>query len=298
MIQNPNNQNKFWLENLSKIKDTKLKNIILPGTHNSHSYKINPRNIYGNNKLFKFFSSVYIFDNFIKKWTLNQDYSIYQQLIMGVRWIDIDVTFDIKNNQWKAVHSFENGDLNDMLEQIIQFINETNEIILVVLTPRNISPYHIKILNQYVNSKLENYTIKNTLTNILNTNLSELIKSKQRLLLFSEGKNSIYNRKLSQENWLNTNNYKYGYEKSKNILLNMERNNFKFNHLSWVLTGRTKDIIFSFFNQGLKSLNNKFIKQFDIFYENFNQDLKEKTNIISFDFITINLINKIIQLNF
>lgn len=289
---------KHWLENLSQNKNIKIKDILLPGTHNSHSYKMNPRKLYDDNKLFKIFSSLFIFDNFIQKWTLNQDYTIYEQLIMGVRWIDIDVTYDVNSREWKAIHSFENGNLDEMLEQIIQFMEETNEIILLVLTPRNLSNDYKRNLNKYVNKKFENYTIKKNLSDILNSKLSNLINSKKQLLLFSEGEETIYYRRLSQENWLNTNDPNDGFIKSKKLVLNMKKNDYKFNHISWILTGRTKNIILSFFNNGLKSLNNKFMQKFNIFYDNYHKELKENINIISFDFITNEIINKIIELNF
>ena len=57
--------------------------MILPGTHNSGSYKLNLDNMY----------NLPIVSHIIENWTLNQKWNIYQQLVNGVRMFDIDISY-------------------------------------------------------------------------------------------------------------------------------------------------------------------------------------------------------------
>lgn len=76
--------NSNWMEiNYDKLKDKNIKNIILPGTHDTGAYKIDFTTHLRNQKI-NFASDVARFvpcvGQIIKNWTLTQNDSLYDQL--------------------------------------------------------------------------------------------------------------------------------------------------------------------------------------------------------------------------
>lgn len=104
-----------WMTELYKEHGNfKLKNITLPGSHDSCSYK-----------LLKPWSCV----PGVPSWTLTQRYSIFEQLQMGVRQFDIRVT--IKDGTLYVSHTFMCGLLSETLRDLQNFAELYDEIILV-----------------------------------------------------------------------------------------------------------------------------------------------------------------------
>ena len=286
-----------WITNLTKKNpDLTLNNLILPGTHNSACDKLTLD--YGYN--FPIISHV------IKNWTLNQKWSVYEQLVNGVRMLDIDVSYI--NNKFYTSHTFIIDELEDLIEQLKKYNDEYGDIYIIKFICRdNINNENVSelanIINNIFNTKIilpQNYP------NVLNTSLSTFINSQKNMIIYMEYQNhSFFNTKIHlYSSWTNDNNISDSFI-NNNIVLNQINglktiNSNVLMDLNWTLTPTYKEVIYGTFcccdfydiESWTKNYNNLF---FD-FYKN-NKNKFNNINIISFDFINKNLISQIINLN-
>lgn len=143
------NLNADWMANLSQnIGNKSLRNIVIPGTHDSGTHSINessdfaPDNtldtILANiqsikdkiNKLFKKDTSSN-FKKFISAWSRAQSTSIYDQLQLGIRYLDLRV-FQKPNGQMFIVHGMYSDDMDTVINDIKRFIKvHPKEIIIL-----------------------------------------------------------------------------------------------------------------------------------------------------------------------
>lgn len=112
--------NAYWMNEMSKaIGAKKFRQLFLPGTHDSASYKYNfdPTSM----------------ETLVSRYTLTQDDDIMSQLIHGIRYLDIRVGYYRSNNEkfW-ANHGISRlHPLSDILQQVKEFIDGTNEIVIL-----------------------------------------------------------------------------------------------------------------------------------------------------------------------
>lgn len=101
-----------------KIKHFRFRELFIPGTHDSASFK---NNFYLEN------------ETLVTKYSLTQDDDIKSQLIHGIRYIDLRVGYyrSDKVKFW-ANHGISRlHPLVDILHQIKDFVESTNEIVVV-----------------------------------------------------------------------------------------------------------------------------------------------------------------------
>ena len=116
-----------WMSDLYSHKpNTKLKNIIIPATHNTATSQINI--------LSKIAPGDPYYYNFVRpivySWSKCQFLDVYQQLIKGIRKFDFRVAF--LKNEPVLVHGLVSTTLKDVLLDIKKFIRKhPREIILI-----------------------------------------------------------------------------------------------------------------------------------------------------------------------
>ena len=286
-----------WITNLTKKNpDLTLNNLILPGTHNSACDKLTLDCGY----------NFPIISHIIKNWTLNQKWSVYEQLVNGVRMLDIDVSYI--NNKFYTSHTFIIDELENLIEQLKKYNDTYGDIYIIKFICRdNINNENVSelanIINNIFNTKIilpQNYP------NVLNTPLSTFINSQKNMIIYMEYQNhSFFNTKIHlYSSWTNDNNISDSFI-NNNIVLNQINglktiNSNVLMDLNWTLTPTYKEVIYGTFcccdfydiESWTKNYNNLF---FD-FYKN-NKNKFNNINIISFDFINKNLISQIINLN-
>lgn len=112
--------NAFWMNEMRDVLHTrKIRQMFLPGTHDSASYKYNfdPTSM----------------ETLVTRYTLTQDDDIISQLVHGIRYLDIRVGYYRSNNEkfW-ANHGISRlHPLSDILRQVKEFIDATNEIVIL-----------------------------------------------------------------------------------------------------------------------------------------------------------------------
>uniref|UniRef100_A0A1B0DMV0 Phosphatidylinositol-specific phospholipase C X domain-containing protein n=1 Tax=Phlebotomus papatasi TaxID=29031 RepID=A0A1B0DMV0_PHLPP len=108
-----------WMNDIrGKIENLRFKDLFIPGTHDSSSYTENflPHN-----------------ETIVTKYTLTQDDDIRTQLMHGIRYLDIRVGYyRASKPQFWANHGIaQQHPLHEVLQQIKDFVKETNEIVIV-----------------------------------------------------------------------------------------------------------------------------------------------------------------------
>ena len=115
-----------WMKNL-KLLDKCYFELKIPGTHNSATKYINAMNPL-QSQFGKYSPAFYIVPCIFSAWTRCQNLTIYEQLVAGVRFIDIRVT--ATNNNIVVSHSFCGILLKDVLDDMTKFYKNygTSEI--------------------------------------------------------------------------------------------------------------------------------------------------------------------------
>lgn len=115
--------NPYWMEqNLQFIMDKSLKELMIPGTHNSGSYEVG----------YKSDAS-----SILKKYVICQDESVFNQLAYGIRYLDLRVSYESALNRpenfW-IVHGLFRTEvsLESILNQVKDFLDSTTSEIVIL----------------------------------------------------------------------------------------------------------------------------------------------------------------------
>lgn len=112
--------NAFWMNEMrQQLENKKVRQLFLPGTHDSASYKYN----FDPNRM----------ETLVSRYTLTQDDDILSQLVHGIRYLDIRVGYYRSNDEhfW-ANHGISRiHPLSDILRQAKEFVDSTDEIIIL-----------------------------------------------------------------------------------------------------------------------------------------------------------------------
>jgi hypothetical protein len=109
-----------WMSQMKPVlKNRKIRDLFLPGTHDSASYKRN-------------FDPTYM-DNLITKYSLTQDDDIKSQLLHGVRYLDLRIGYYRSNDEkfWANHGITRIQPLSDVLQQVRAFVDATDEIVVL-----------------------------------------------------------------------------------------------------------------------------------------------------------------------
>ena len=121
-----------WMSSFSEVlKDKRLNEIVLPGTHDSGTYPITEES-----KRSDIFLNLGPLNSFIAKigyrWAKTQDLSIREQLLSGIRYLDFRVFCDEIDVSFHLVHGFVGSNLIDELHEVSNFVkNHSKEMIVV-----------------------------------------------------------------------------------------------------------------------------------------------------------------------
>lgn len=110
--------NAHWMNEIG-IENRKIRQLFIPGTHDSASYKYNfdPTSM----------------ETLVTRYSLTQDDDILSSLIHGIRYLDIRVGYYRSNSdKFWANHGISRlHPLTDVFRQVKEFIDSTNEIVIL-----------------------------------------------------------------------------------------------------------------------------------------------------------------------
>lgn len=254
-----------WISKLPT--STKIHDIILPATHNSGAYTIDFCKL---TTLQKF--GIY----FLRKWTINQSLTIEEQLNMGIRFLDLRISFF---DGFYISHTFATITMDNALNQVLSFLEKNpKEFVIIKIVPdfNNRHTVNLENLERTLDDKIGHLLYRSFTTE---TKIEDL--KNQRILIADN----------LREHW---------YDKSDADLLYSEYkttyfNEYQYNLLDLVLTPN-KDYIISNLFTGLKKMAKNIGKYNDEILNDIKTNSKS-VHAISLDFPDKTFVDKIIGHN-
>ncbi|CAG7834830.1 unnamed protein product [Allacma fusca] len=163
---------KWMKENRNIIGDMPLSSLIIPGTHNSGSW----REYEGPAS-----------DTVFYRYLINQDEPVYRQLMHGIRYLDIRVGYYPKSEEkfWINHNFYRMRALSEIIADVKKFVEETGEIVILDFHrfPVGFEGQRSKhaLLVEYIHSELGPHIVPNSLwphgtpNDIWNVNKSVII---------------------------------------------------------------------------------------------------------------------------
>jgi len=263
--------------------NTYLKDIVLPGTHdslaNSNANIYNTEEILAK-KLYKFKWIPGIIHK-VTRWSKCQSNDVIEQLLRGIRFFDFRISYTNQDKKCYGVHTFMFREISDTLDKLDNWLlNHPKEIIIIKY--RSDSP----ICDNLFRRKLEKWLLL-TKYDPFKMKLNDIYKLNTRLILTTDIKlkdnifNNIIHTDIIHHDWKNTFSAEEKENYSIKSLENWNTEESKLFNLDWTVTPQTIDIIIN--NSNLISHATKMNNNLDNFLKKLDPKLKTKIRIISVD---------------
>jgi hypothetical protein len=271
--------NPHWMNEMrNQLKDKKFKSLFIPGTHDSTSFKYNfePRK-----------------ETIVTKYSLTQDDNIFSQLMHGIRYLDIRVGYYRSNDhKFWANHGISRlHPLVDILKQVKDFIDETNEIVILDFQEfpvgfKNDIRIHRELAN-FLFQNMEHYSAdpemgwETTLEDIWRSDKRVIIAYDHFQILKEFGKTNIW--QAVRHRWGNKQTYDELEKFLKQSRINSTKNNFwearPFAEMA-ELTPQAIDVITNKFG-GLRAMADRVNFNITKLYQG---DFGRRANVVAVDF--------------
>lgn len=156
-----------WMQALSTyIAEKSLNEIVIPGTHDSATNLISFSSKVAQeqdvphwlNKL-RYIGVGFIPTAVIAKWSKTQDRTIKQQLMDGIRYLDLRVVYRDSNKSYYTVHGLYSEKIDDVLRQVKEFADRHPREIIILdfnhlynMKPKVDSSRHTGLINKIKNA--------------------------------------------------------------------------------------------------------------------------------------------------
>ncbi|KAK0072260.1 hypothetical protein PV326_000241, partial [Microctonus aethiopoides] len=170
-----------WMSERKQIFQSRsLKELFIPGTHDSGSYSENP------------------IQTLVEKFTVTQDRDVLEQLISGVRYLDIRPAF--YGEYWINHGSYKMNPMKNTIDDIKEFLNNTEEIIILSFKEFsrgfNSDTDHINFI-KYLETEFAGYFLPTSNDYEWNVTLGHIWKTGKRLIIsydhkIHENRNSLW----------------------------------------------------------------------------------------------------------
>lgn len=265
---------------MSYFQNKSIHELVIPGSHDSFAYDFK---ILGPNES----GMPRIANLFIKLWAKCQSKTIYEQLLMGIRYFDIRITK--YNGEYYTIHSLIAVPVNQVLHDILLFI-DTFPTEKIILDFNHLYIDDVKEFEEYLKFQIGDKAVSNNNDNIVAA-IGTLDKP---LFVFVDDDNtSFFNSDILKSFWHDTNDVNLlttsMSEESKEGLLRITQA---------ILTPTQSDVLlgiflFFIFPSSLKALTYKNKQRI---YDYLELDIQNK-NIIITDFVDENYVDLCIREN-
>lgn len=283
-----------WIgDSMSVLHNKTLKSITLPGSHDSGSYYLTDRPMPGDqSKLIEnLFNLIPNFINapkqFIKNWAIAQQLSIYDQLLSGVRYLDLRAGWDEVQSKWVTFHFLIGNPISDILSDIVKFLNEhSSEILIIEISHYRGNPTieHIYMLKDIVYEYLGNFMLEVGIS--LDFNLGFMVQSGKRVIvsMVKVEDVKVWPPKLFKNSYAGTGNIETMKEYNRGRIKDFEKYSEIFK-MSWTLTPESSNILKGIIRKpkSLVELAEEANEEFPSFYYNFVKGHGRMGNALLFD---------------
>ena len=108
-----------------------LDDYLLIGTHGSAAYQLEPTVLVDDRGYAAKGLVGYLGPELVKTWSINQHYTIYGQLMLGARYLHLEVA--VHDGMWVTLHSYRCGDLRHELTEIQRFLAQESPDIFALV---------------------------------------------------------------------------------------------------------------------------------------------------------------------
>ncbi|KAL6060784.1 PI-PLC X domain-containing protein 2 [Balamuthia mandrillaris] len=248
----------YWMQQMKKaLANMTLSQMVIPGTHDSGAYHLYDQIAPGTpdwlRQLLDYLQREGIFypESIIRHWAQSQRLDIYQQLLAGVRFLDIRVCWDAASGQFKTLHFLLGNPTEVILQDIARFMEEFKEEVLILQFgdfPGMNADLHNKLI-AFIESFLGGYLLPRT-TSFADRRYSVMIKQGKRIMAFYDDSVAVANNTnfwFSGEDllstWANTDKYPYMHAVETKAVRTQTGNPDAIFKLQWVLTATTDSIL-------------------------------------------------------
>eukprot|EP01119_Soliformovum_irregulare_P016455 TRINITY_DN4759_c0_g1_i1.p1 TRINITY_DN4759_c0_g1~~TRINITY_DN4759_c0_g1_i1.p1 ORF type:complete len:429 (+),score=115.85 TRINITY_DN4759_c0_g1_i1:87-1289(+) len=260
-----------------------LSEITFPGTHDSGTYdlmyRVSPELVPWEAELLDVIEDVApedeVFD-IINGWSKAQNFSLYDQLVMGIRYFDIRVCWDSDTNLFRIHHLImSNTSLQESLSQIASFLNEhPSEFLIIQLSHfAGLSHQNHVDLISYIKSTFKTMLLP-TSVDYASTSLGTILGTGFQILIFyddttSNSVNFLWPTWMLWSEWANQDRVDTLRQFQVENVGNFSGNSKLFYFPQWILTPRPIDVIdgLIFSPRNLHEISRQANSQFDAFYD-------------------------------
>jgi hypothetical protein len=115
------------------VPEQPIKDSVLVGTHGSAAYRLDVEKLVDARAVgIKKFG--YLIPAFTRRWAINQRYSLYDQLQMGVRFLHLEI--GLYQDEWCTKHSYGAGTLKEDLLEILRFVTVSGSTHFTLVHPQ------------------------------------------------------------------------------------------------------------------------------------------------------------------
>lgn len=193
-----------WMERYAiYIEKKSLKDVVLPGTHDSATYTLSAKSSIARNQeipkelgyLRYVFGIGYGIIHIIAKWGKAQGKNIKEQLNDGIRYLDLRVVYRESAKTHYSVHGLYGQSIDDILKDIKEFIDENPKEIIIVqigdfgyMGSKKTGDTHEELINKISTQFQDKLTPKNYTPSIT---VQKLWSMKKQLIVIYNDKNWV-----------------------------------------------------------------------------------------------------------
>lgn len=248
-----------WMSQLpQEIKEKPINQITIPGTHDSGAYAFASgfHSYPGWWQLGSIGTQLPGVRSIIADWTFCQSRTIYQQLMSGVRCLDLRIT--LSENEFYLAHSFCTIKLDEALNDVARFLEENEEEVVLLncraswITRLRMNADAIDALFRKIEQQFGPLLCKRTEDQQFNQSMTHqaMVERDERLLVLYGRHNNPKSRDFDfvwdatriRGVWQNTNNLMSRIGHIRQRLLNIETKNDSFQQIAWTLTPQKDQI--------------------------------------------------------
>ena len=126
-----------WMENLPNEKQLcPLKDLVIPGSHDSGTFYLHQNMEIGPDESSTIQTLGNIFGKIAKSvvhsWSVTQSMNIYEQLLSGIRYLDLRVAYRAEDKKFRILHGLYGCAIEEILEDVKRFVaNYPKEIVIL-----------------------------------------------------------------------------------------------------------------------------------------------------------------------
>ena len=183
----------FWMgERYTTLENKPLHKISMPGTHNSAASKMIFEKYQFTHKFFKLlqrFSGIFVIQDMIRLLSINQSMSIHEQLMLGIRYFDLRLTYNPVTEKFFFSHSFLNQTFEEVMNDFTRYFKDPRSkkeviVIEIVLDYANRNNHNKEKFKQLMN-KMTDFNSLVFFGNSPFSTYGDIVKSGKNIVIFS-----------------------------------------------------------------------------------------------------------------